>query len=65
MAEGAELLAESEILEGELGTGPESRAERSEEAQEEDEHAGMLHNGTRVPPSLRVRGAPTGNQASG
>ena len=43
-AQGSELLAEGEILEGELGTGAESRAQGGEQVQEEGEPGQAAHD---------------------
>jgi hypothetical protein len=51
-APGRRLLAEGEVLEGELGTGAECRAHRAEEAQEQGEHGWMMHDGTCCLPCL-------------
>jgi hypothetical protein len=43
-AQGSELLAEGEILKGELGTGPENREEGGEEVEKEGEHGQAAHD---------------------
>jgi len=44
------LLPEGEILDGELGAGPECRAQRAKEVQEQGEHGRMMHDaGRRLP----------------
>ena len=62
---GAELPAEGEILQGELGTGSESRAKGGEQVQEEGNHDWVAHDvtGRHLPygfPRSQTRTRPSG-----
>jgi hypothetical protein len=68
-AQGAELLAKGEILEGEFGVGTECRTQRAEEADEDGEHrvdhARKVHGPAMSPSLFRLRSSPMANLFGG
>jgi hypothetical protein len=67
--QGGELLAEGEVLKGEIGVGPERWTQRAKEADEDGEHR-VDHARNRQGPAMSpssnyLRSSPTTNRFSG